>query len=209
MPGFLGNAWNAVKKGVTDVGHVAGKVASNPLVEGLAGATLGPEAAAALGGIGHLIAPGGNIGSGLKGAVTGGAAGLAGSGIKNLGGMALSGLGGAGGSTPAWGAGSGGIDLGGLLKSGVSGLAGLAGGGGGGLSLGGLANAGLGAAGIANAASLQNKSNQYATNAMDTANQSYDSRAPLRTAGVQGMLSPSSGIDLSGLKKIAGRNSFS
>lgn len=83
MGSFFGNIGNAIKKGVVDTGHLVGKVASNPLVEGAAGLVGGPALAAAVGGIGHLIAPGGNLGTAVKGAVTGGLAGVAGGAIKS------------------------------------------------------------------------------------------------------------------------------
>ncbi|MCW2968105.1 MAG: hypothetical protein JWM71_1877, partial [Solirubrobacteraceae bacterium] len=74
----IANVGKAIGNGVTGLGHVVGTVASNPLVEGVLGATLGPGAAALAGGFGHLLAPGGNLGTAATGALTGGAAGLAG-----------------------------------------------------------------------------------------------------------------------------------
>jgi hypothetical protein len=122
-----------------------------------------------------------------------------------LGGVALSGLGGA--AVP----GAGGM----IEQNGITGVpaAGAIGGGstGGGISLGsilgglpgaigkiggfigdhpGLVDTGLGGLAALNAANLSKQSTQYAKNAMDTSNQSYDSRAPLRLAGIQAMLHP-------------------
>ncbi|HKW09273.1 MAG TPA: hypothetical protein VJO33_02775, partial [Gemmatimonadaceae bacterium] len=81
---WLSNIGHAVKKGVTDVGHFVGNVATNPWVDaGLAGvlALTGvgiPASAAIMGGtkgLGELIKPGGNLGNaasgGLKGAALG------------------------------------------------------------------------------------------------------------------------------------------
>lgn len=54
-------------------------------------------------------------------------------------------------------------------------------------------NGGANALGIAqgvNAATLQQKSNDYAKNALGTVQQSYNDRAPLRAAGLAGMLHP-------------------
>lgn len=105
-------------------------------------------------------------------------------------------LGGAGALTGAAGAPT---SLESLLAK-IPGLSGLLG------SLGGvkgLVNTGLGAAEALNAANLQKQSTQYAKNAMDTANQSYDTRAPLRLAGVQGMLNPQPSTNVSGLSQIA------
>jgi hypothetical protein len=83
--------------------------------------------------------------------------------------------------------------IGGLLSGLVKGAGGASG----------LIDKGLGAAQLVNAANLQKQSTGYAKNAMDTANQSYDSRAPLRLAGVQGMLHPTPSSDVSGLSNIA------
>lgn len=54
-------------------------------------------------------------------------------------------------------------------------------------------NGGRNALGLAegvNAAMLEKKSEDYAKNAMGTAQSSYDARSPLRAAGIQGMLQP-------------------
>lgn len=78
------NVKNAVTKGATDVGHAVGSVASNPLAQGglaafLAATGVGAPAAAAImagmKGGGALLAPGGNIGDGIGGAVKGAALG--------------------------------------------------------------------------------------------------------------------------------------
>ncbi len=73
----------------------------------------------------------------------------------------------------------------------------------GGIDFGGLLDKGLGAAEAVNAANLQKQSTGYAKSALDTANQSYDARAPLRVAGIQGMLTPQT-ADLSSLSQIPG-----
>ena len=77
---IFGNIVNAVKKGVTDVGHTVGSVVTSKIGQGLIGGALAltgvglPAAAAIMAGskgIGTLIKPGGN----LKGAATGAAQG--------------------------------------------------------------------------------------------------------------------------------------
>jgi hypothetical protein len=177
-----------VKKGVVGVGHVAGEVASNPLVDAGLGAFFGPEAAAAAGGIGRLLAPGGNLGnaavSGLEGyaagkagqLVKGGVTGLLGSTgspldrIKAMlaGGTAAAGLG--GGSNP--------------LSSAAASLFGGGTGSGGGMSAADLAKLGLLGGSVAAAAAdrqrqtgLQDKAVGYATGA-------YDEKAPLRAQAI-------------------------
>lgn len=68
----------------------------------------------------------------------------------------------------------------------IPGLPGGGGGGGGGLGLDTI----LGGLSAYNAAQLGKKSGDYAQQAHDTAYKNWDSREPLRMAGVQGMLSP-------------------
>lgn len=84
---FFGNIGNAIKKGVTDVGHFAGNVLSNPIVEGASAFIpgVGPLITAGEGALGGILKPGGNIGSALTGGLQGAAAGLAGGGIRKLG----------------------------------------------------------------------------------------------------------------------------
>lgn len=201
VPG-LRQAGGVVDKGVKGVADIQ----SNPWVQGLEAAALGatgvgaPAAAALLassGALSGLAKTGGGTGAALSGALQGGVAGgagaLAGGALK--GGLSLGGVGGA--IKDAAGG------LGGLVSKGVGALTG-----GGGVGLGGLVDSGLGIAQGINAANLQKKSTDYATGALDTANKSYDERAPLRSAGIAGMMDPTKGIDLSSLKKTAGRNSF-
>jgi hypothetical protein len=184
----------------------AGKVASNPLVQGVAGAFFGPLAGAGLGVLGkELDTSNGYTGVGdiLKGGLAGGAAGAAGSGIKtgvtSLLGKAIP------SATEGGAAGSGWLDKaksifsgGGMDGQGNFGLAGdLAGklGGQAGSLLGGQAGGTLDkvllGASIADAAlqrkrqmDLQDKGIDYATNA-------YSERAPLRTRGLQLMMDES------------------
>jgi|SRR5882672_1761730 len=73
----------------------------------------------------------------------------------------------------------------------------------GGIDFGGLADKGLGLAQLINAANLQKQSTGYATHAYDLANQSYGERAPLRVAGIQGLLSPQT-ADISSLSQGQG-----
>ena len=97
---FFGNIGNAIKKGVVDVGHFVGNVATNPIVKGLGAGALAltgvgiPASAAIFGGLqlaGNLLKPGGNIGKGIQGGLGGAAegalAGTVGKGIKSVTGM--------------------------------------------------------------------------------------------------------------------------
>lgn len=83
----------------------------------------------------------------------------------------------------------------------VPGIPGLTGNGaGGGFDLGSLLDAGLGTAGLVNAAQLAGKSDKFANTAYGDVRSSYDARAPLRSAGISGMLNPGAGVPL----KLAG-----
>ncbi len=196
--GIFGNIKNAVVKGVKDAGHAVGKVADNKYAKlGTAGilALTGvgaPAAAAILAGqglAGGALKPGGNIGSALKGGATGAVSGLA----AAKAGQALK-LGGIGGLIKGGGSdGKGNFGLAGELAGKVAGPIGLGGAGGGGNIL----DLGLGAAGMYNSAQLGQKSTDYATGALDTANQNWKSREPLRLAGVSGMLNPTPTSDVS------------
>lgn len=193
---FLGSVFGGVKDAVTGVGHAVGKVASSPITQGILGATLGPGAAALAGGVGRLMAPGGNLGNAAAGAVSGGAAGLTGGVLRG----ALSGgagglLGAVKGAGSLFGGGGGGSTLG---------LGGGAGGGGGGN---GVRPAVLALAGLqaANAASLGKKANDYSDQAFNFANDSYTSRAGLRSAGINGLANPKA-PDMSGLSAIRAQN---
>lgn len=73
----------------------------------------------------------------------------------------------------------------------------------GGHGLSGLLDRGLGAAQVVNAANLQKQSTGYAKDALNTVNQSYDARAPLRVAGIEGLLHPQT-PDLSSLTQVPG-----
>jgi hypothetical protein len=84
---FFGNIGNAIKKGVTDVGHFAGRVLSNPIVEGASAFIpgVGPLITAGEGALGGILKPGGNLGTALRGGLQGAAAGALGGGIRKLG----------------------------------------------------------------------------------------------------------------------------
>lgn len=73
---------------LSDIGHMIGKVASNPLVT--AGISMIPgvgiPGAALAGGLGRLMAPGGNLGEAVKGGLTGAASGFAGGKLASMGG---------------------------------------------------------------------------------------------------------------------------
>lgn len=182
----LGDVGNVVK----GVGHAAGSVLSNPLVDaGLAFIPgVGPLAAGAAGALGGALKPGGNLGSAISGGLEGAASGLAGGaarGALGVGGAAapagVSALS-AGSAIPdsALGLSSGG---GGGLLGGIEGLAGQAGN-----FL--TGNGGKNALGIAqgvNSALQQKKSTDYAKDALGSVEAAYNAKAPLRTQGL-GML---------------------
>lgn len=82
---WLSSGLHKLGSGITNVAHTIGRVASNPIVEGAAGLFGGPLAGAAVGGLGHLLEPGGNLGRAAGGALTGGLAGGAGGLVRKLG----------------------------------------------------------------------------------------------------------------------------
>lgn len=84
---FFGSIGNAIKKGVVGAGHLAGKVLSNPIVEGASAFIpgVGPLITAGEGALGGLLKPGGNLGGAISGGLQGAAAGIAGGGIRKLG----------------------------------------------------------------------------------------------------------------------------
>jgi hypothetical protein len=88
----------------------------------------------------------------------------------------------------------------------LGGIAGKIAGGIGGLGLGDLIDLGLGGANMYGAAKLGQQSTDYAKKAEDAVTGSYTERAPLRAAGVQGMLNPGAGVPLalSGVNAVQG-----
>jgi len=66
----------------------------------------------------------------------------------------------------------------------------------------------LGLAGVANSAYLQDKSNNYAKNALENVQRSYDERGPLRAAGVAGMQAPPRTLPELGAIRKSGANPF-
>ncbi len=185
---FIGHPINEVGKLLPSGGQLIGGAALGPIGSVIGGAVDGNTTPTQKT-IGNTIA-------GAEG-LAGGGVGLAGL----LGGGTATGA--AAGAIPgAAGAAGGATSLASILAQ-IPGIGGLLSGlvnGAGGAS--GLIDKGLGAAQLVNAANLQKQSTGYAKNAMDTANQSYDSRAPLRLAGVQGMLNPKPSSDLSGLSSV-------
>jgi len=187
--GTLGKIGQEVKEHVLpSVGALAGGAALGPL-----GSLAGSAIEGATNGKGVMGQIGSDLGKGITnaGVIAGGQALLGG----------IPGLGGAGDVLSKIKS----------LASGVGGLGSMLGGGGGsggGFSLSDLIDPALGGAALLNASNLGKQSTNYAKDAVNTANQSYDSRAPLRTAGVQGMLNPGAGINLGGLNSIAARNPF-
>lgn len=91
---WLSNAVKAIGKAGKDVGHFAGKVLSNPIVQTASAFIpgVGPLITAGEGALGGLLRPGGNLGRAATGALSGAAAGFAGGGIKRLGAGALGSL---------------------------------------------------------------------------------------------------------------------
>jgi hypothetical protein len=81
--GFFGAIGNAIK----GAGHFAGKVLSNPIVQGASAFIpgVGPLITAGEGALGGILKPGGNLGSALSGGLQGAAAGAAGGSIRKLG----------------------------------------------------------------------------------------------------------------------------
>lgn len=203
--GGIKNVGSALKSGVTGVGHAVGSVASNPWVQGLTaaglaatgiGAPLAAGIMAAERGGGALLKPGGNIGDGLKGAATGAAMGagasLAGSAIRDPGSI-IGGLKTVGGKLGG-SAGSLGSAAGNVLHAAT--------GGGGGVNP--LMLALAGAQGL-NAANLGRKANDFADQGWNLANDNWNARAPLRDAGMAGLLHPET-RDLSNLTALRNQN---
>ena len=203
--------FSSIGKGIKGIGHFLGKVASNPITQGIVGLTpLGIPGAILTGALGKLIAPGGNLGQAAQGALSGAAAGTAGQFLKGIP-SAIS----KGGIQGIFS--GGGIDQKGNLGllgdvagrlGGVTGLGsflgGGAGGGGGGLdTIAKLGALGLSVADLMNAQTLGKRSNELATQALDTTNQNWKLNEGLRTAGRAGMLNPKI-MDLSSLLSNAG-----
>src|SRR5262245_38851811 len=168
--------FSSIGKGIKGIGHFLGKVASNPITQGIVGLTpLGIPGAILTGALGKLIAPGGNLGQAAQGALSGAAAGTAGQFLKGIP-SAIS----KGGIQGIFS--GGGIDQKGNLGllgdvagrlGGVTGLGsflgGGAGGGGGGLdTIAKLGALGLSVADLMNAQTLGKRSNELATQALDT-----------------------------------------
>lgn len=216
----IGDLLGDAKKGVTNVGHAIGTVASNPWVQRAGGALFGSGTAPLLGAAGGALKPGGGIKGAVKGVGSGAVNGLEGAAAAGLAagaGLALPAVAGAVGS-----AGSA-VGAGGLAKA--AGLAKQALGGGGvpgdgapsdsswldtakGFLTGnGGANA-LAVAQGANAALLGKKSSDYADNAMGSVQSNWDSRQGLRDAGTAGMLAPSAGI-ASKIAALPNHNAYS
>ena len=215
--GTLGKIGQDIKIG-------AGKIASNPITQGVAGAFLGPAAAAGIAGLGKVLdtSKGGLHGAGgvldlAKAGALGYGAGKVGQVVKGIGGqIAKGGIGSIFSGGGADGKGNlgaigdlagkiGGGGLGGVL--GLDGLGGsigdFLGNGRGGLDLGKIGLLGLGGLQMKNAADLQKQSTGYATDALKGVQENYNSRAPLRAAGQGGMLNPQI-MDLSHLLDHSG-----
>lgn len=160
-----------------------GKVLSNPIAQGIIGATLGPGAAAAAGGLGRALDTtngGSGIGdialSGLKGY----GAGKVGQVVKGVGSGIKAGFD-AGGVTGALKAGVGKLPL--------SGLVGGAGGDGG-FDLGNLGTLASGAIGAYQVGKERDAADALTNRGLDTAHQAYDAKAPLRQMALSQLLNP-------------------
>lgn len=215
--GGVKNVGSTIKKAAVDTGHEIGRAQNKDWVKALEAAGLAatgvgaPAAAALLGGasaLGGAIAPGGNIGTaagqGVKGAAMGYGAAKAGAALKGTGSFLDKAGAVYGAGKSALGAATGGV---GGLASGVAGaLTGGSGGGGGG-GLGGVNPAILGLAGLqtANAASLGAKANDFADKGWNAVNDSYMSRAGLRSKGIDGLMNPVA-RDTSALSAIRNQN---
>lgn len=109
--------FSSIGHAIKGIGHVAGKVLSNPIVQTASAFIpgVGPLVTAGEGALGGLLKPGGNLGSALSGGIQGGLAGAAGGNIRKLGtGILSGGLGstikGIGGGTLSGMLGGGGSD---------------------------------------------------------------------------------------------------
>jgi len=200
--------FSSIGKGIKGVGHFLGKVASNPITQGIVGLTpLGIPGAILTGALGRLAAPGGNIGEALKGGLSGAAAGSAGQLLKGLpGAISKGGIGSIFSGGGADQRGNFGLlgDVAGKL-GGVAGLGSFLGGsGGGGLAdIAKLGALGLSVADLMNAQTLGKKSTDLANQALATANANWTAGDPLRTAGRAGVLNPKI-MDLSSLLSSSG-----
>jgi len=229
---------NAVKKAATDTGHFVGEVASNPWVQGLTEAALiasgvgAPEAAAIMAaekGGGNLLKPGGNIGSAATGAAEGAAIGAAGIKLSAVAKAALADYqahvangsapppdASVDGTDPAAGdsenSGSGDVPIGGgTVDHGfMSGLTDAIGQGADAIKsfLAKNGSALLAGANILEAGKNSKAASDYANQALATEQGLFNAKAPLRSAGIAGMLNPSQGTpDLSNLRALAGSGS--
>jgi hypothetical protein len=188
----------------------AGKIASNPFVEGIAGATLGPGAAAAVGALGKALDTShGSVGAG---SIAGG--GLQGYGAGKLGGIVKNGLNSVIGGAPTDGA-SGSTSIidrlkglvtgGGADGTGNFGLAGdiggklLGGGGGAGGPGGSFLDKALLAGSIASNAADRERQQGVQNRAIDYTTGSYDARAPLRARALASLSTDQAAPDLSSI----------
>lgn len=204
--GTVGQIGQKVKLG-------AGKVLSNPIVDGVAGAFLGPAAAAGLGGLGRALdTSGGSVGVGdiAGGALRGGVAGYAGS---KLGGILKGGIGGIANSVGGASSAAGDVDMGGSAAGEAGGASGgsgwwdkakgllLGGGNDGQGNLGvlgdwlGKANAATGGgsgldkglliAAIADAAATKKRQTDLQNKGLEYATDAYSAKQPLRHRGLE------------------------
>lgn len=196
-----GGGWldQLVSRNQDSVGNLIKNVA--PLAAIIPG--VGPILSAGLGAAGQAIIPGSNLGNDIKQGAVSGAEGL---GAAALGGA----LGVPGLSTPSLGSAANsvakGVGAATAPSSGGSGMSGIPG-----LSTItnalGLGNNPLALAQAANEANLISQAQGYATNAANQAQANYNAKAPLRAAGISGMLNAQA-PDLSGLTAIRGSNPF-
>lgn len=159
-----------------------------PSVGSLVGSASGIPLAGLAGSIASGVKPGEDLAIGARN----GALSLAGLGAAGQLGAGAA-AGGAGGAAPASPAGGFLSKIPQALSSFLPSVGGLSG----------LLDKGLGAAQVVNAANLQKQSTGYAKDALNSVNASYDARAPLRVAGIEGLLHPQT-PDLSSLSQIPG-----
>lgn len=197
-----------IKKGATDVAHTVGSVASNPWVDaGLGLLTGGATIPLLAGAAGGLLKPGGNIKSGVTGAVEGGLTGLGGEDLGSiLNAYSTGGLDGALGALKGDVTGLGKTLLNGgkgLLNSAASdifgGGDGSGSGSGGGFNLGSLAKDGVLAGAVAQTAADRSKQSGLIDDATKVASAQYDQNAPLRARAVAELSSDQAAPDLSNI----------
>lgn len=189
---LVGHAINEVGKVLPSGGQMLGSAMLGPVGTALGGAIDGNTTPLQKN-IGNTIA----AGEGLAGGITGLGAALGGGAAGAAGGTAAGGAGAASGLEGAIAGLPGGAELLSALKAGAAGLGDVLD------FLKGHSGDLLGAANVAEAALREQKADKYANQAFNTASDAYNAKAPLRMAGISGMLKPTT-PDTSALRSLAG-----